>query len=97
MLDDTEADRPDDAAARRVDDDSPADAGAEAEAEPGAAEADTERDGAGGTDSSTDDALLSRLRLIEERPLDERADAYTRIHGELVDALEGDYSNRQDV
>lgn len=48
-------------------------------------------------ETSADDALLSRLRLIEERPLDERADAYTRIHAELVDALEGEDTNRQDV
>ena len=88
MLDDTEADRPDSAAAGRVDDESPA-------------EAETDLDDTAGTDSDTDssadDALLSRLRLIEERPLEARADAYTRIHGELVEALEGDYSNRQDV
>jgi hypothetical protein len=37
-----------------------------------------------------DDGLLSRLRLIEERPLEERADAYARIHTELVAALEGE-------
>ncbi|MHA7987734.1 hypothetical protein ACX9R5_18215 [Rathayibacter sp. CAU 1779] len=36
-----------------------------------------------------DDGLVSRLQLIEERPLQDRADAYGRIHGELVDALEG--------
>ncbi|WP_168203698.1 hypothetical protein [Humibacter ginsenosidimutans] len=49
------------------------------------------------TDQNADDALLSRLRLIEERPLEERADAYSRIHTELVDALEGQDSDRQDV
>jgi len=63
-----------------------------------AAAADT---GAGATavdaaDAGADDALLSRLRLIEERPLDERADAYTRIHSELVEVLEGQDDQRQD-
>ena len=43
------------------------------------------------------DELLSRLRLIEERPLDERADAYRRIHRELVEAREGDDDHRQDA
>jgi len=48
----------------------------------------------GAEDTSADfrdehDGLLSRLELIEERPLQERADAYTRIHGELAEALEG--------
>jgi hypothetical protein len=51
------------------------------------AEPDARRDLA---DSAGDDGLLSRLRLIEERPLAERADAYARIHAELVEALEGD-------
>jgi hypothetical protein len=37
-----------------------------------------------------DDGLLSRLRLIEEQPLEERADAYARIHTELVAVLEGE-------
>lgn len=44
----------------------------------------------------TDDGLLSRLRLIEERPLAERADAYTRIHAELVETLEGGDERRTD-
>ena len=44
-----------------------------------------------------DDGLLSRLRLIEERPLDERADAYTRIHAELAEVLEGQDDHRQDA
>jgi hypothetical protein len=46
--------------------------------------------------AGADDALLSRLRLIEERPLDERADAYTRIHAELAEVLEGRDDQRQD-
>jgi hypothetical protein len=53
----------------------------------------TDADAAG---TGADDALLSRLRLIEERPLDERADAYTRIHGELAEVLEGRDDQRQD-
>ncbi|MGN6199496.1 hypothetical protein [Humibacter sp.] len=44
-----------------------------------------------------DDGLLSRLRLIEERPLEERADAYTRIHAELAEVLEGQDDHRQDA
>ncbi|MCW4459776.1 hypothetical protein [Microbacterium sp. MPKO10] len=35
------------------------------------------------------DALVSRLSLIEERPLSERADAYARLHDELSTVLEG--------
>ncbi|WP_166984515.1 hypothetical protein [Paramicrobacterium fandaimingii] len=35
------------------------------------------------------DALVSRLSLIEERPLAERADAYGRLHDELNRVLEG--------
>lgn len=44
-----------------------------------------------------DDGLLSRLRLIEERPLEERADAYARIHAELAEVLEGQDDHRQDA
>lgn len=35
------------------------------------------------------DALLSRLRLIEDQPLDSRAAAFAQIHDELRAALEG--------
>ncbi|GAB3386465.1 hypothetical protein GCM10027568_04760 [Humibacter soli] len=49
------------------------------------------------TDDSDGDALVSRLRLIEERPLDERADAYTRLHRELADVLEGEDVPQQDA
>ncbi len=35
------------------------------------------------------DALLSRLRLIEDQPLDARAAAFTQVHDELRAALEG--------
>lgn len=35
------------------------------------------------------DALLSRLRVIEDQPLEERAEAFTQLHDELRRALEG--------
>jgi hypothetical protein len=35
------------------------------------------------------DALLSRLRLIEDQPLESRADAYSQIHDQLRSTLEG--------
>lgn len=35
------------------------------------------------------DALLSRLRLIEDQPLDQRATAFAQIHDGLQSALEG--------
>ncbi len=34
-------------------------------------------------------ALLSRLRLIEDQPLEDRAAAYAQLHDQLQDALEG--------
>jgi len=34
------------------------------------------------------DALIERLRVIEEQPLAERADALTRLHDELRAELE---------
>ncbi|WP_170061965.1 hypothetical protein [Compostimonas suwonensis] len=40
-------------------------------------------------DTGTDDALVSRLRLIEDQPLDQRADAYVHVHDELRARLEG--------
>lgn len=45
--------------------------------------------------ASTDDseqetnALLSRLRLIEDQPIDQRASAFAQIHDELQASLEG--------
>ncbi len=41
--------------------------------------------------SSTEerDALLSRLRLIEDQPLGDRAAAFVQVHDELGRALEG--------
>ncbi|MES2170754.1 MAG: hypothetical protein V4479_08530 [Actinomycetota bacterium] len=41
-------------------------------------------------DETTDtDALLSRIRVIEDQPLDARADAFTQLHDELRATLEG--------
>ena len=39
------------------------------------------------------DALLSRLKLIEDQPLETRAEAYAHVHGELREAL--DAADRQ--
>ena len=46
------------------------------------ARAETDRD-------DENDALLSRLRLIEDQPLEARAAAFTQVHDELRAALEG--------
>lgn len=35
------------------------------------------------------DALLSRLRVIEDQPLEDRAAAFVQVHDELRSALEG--------
>lgn len=35
------------------------------------------------------DALLSRLQVIEDQPLAQRAPAFTQLHDELRSALEG--------
>jgi hypothetical protein len=40
-------------------------------------------------DHDSDAALLSRLRVIEEQPLDARASAYAQLHDELKGRLEG--------
>ncbi|MFJ4161455.1 hypothetical protein [Microbacterium testaceum] len=41
------------------------------------------------SDSSAPDAgLIDRLRLIEEQPLETRADAYAAVHEELARRLE---------
>ena len=56
--------------------------GVGADAIDGEARADAERD-------DETDALLSRLRLIEDQPLDARAAAFTQVHDELRAALEG--------
>ena len=39
-------------------------------------------------------ALLSRLRVIEDQPLDSRAAAFTQVHDQLQSALEGGDSPR---
>jgi len=47
---------------------------------------------AGPTDASPTgetDALLSRLRLIEDQPLETRAEAFVQIHDRLRATLEG--------
>jgi len=36
-----------------------------------------------------DDALLSRLKVIEDQPLERRAEAFAQVHEELRSALEG--------
>lgn len=36
-----------------------------------------------------DDALLSRLRVIEDQPLERRAEAFAQVHEELRSTLEG--------
>ena len=35
------------------------------------------------------DGLLSRIRLIEDQPLEQRAAAFTQLHEQLQAALEG--------
>lgn len=42
-----------------------------------------------GTDRTETDALLSRLRLIEDQPLESRAAAFAQLHDELQARLEG--------
>jgi len=44
---------------------------------------------------ASDDALVSRLRLIEDQALATRAEAYALVHDELRDAL--DAADRQGV
>ncbi len=41
------------------------------------------------TSSAIDDALLPRLRVIEDQPLASRAEAYAQVHDELRQLLEG--------
>jgi hypothetical protein len=45
--------------------------------------------GAGDVPAPADDALLPRLRVIEDQPLAQRADAYVQLHDEMRDRLEG--------
>lgn len=39
-------------------------------------------------ETDADAELISRLRIIEEQPLDTRADAYASLHDELARRLE---------
>lgn len=41
------------------------------------------------TNDADDDSLVSRLRVIEDQPLESRADAYAQLHEELSAVLEG--------
>ena len=43
-------------------------------------------------ESSVADALISRLRVIEDQPLDSRATAFAQVHDELHARLEGGYA-----
>jgi hypothetical protein len=45
--------------------------------------------GAGAGPEAPEDGLLSRLRLIEDQPLDQRSVAYAQIYDGLQSALEG--------
>ncbi|MCU1415672.1 MAG: hypothetical protein JWN80_3012 [Microbacteriaceae bacterium] len=40
-------------------------------------------------DEQGTDELLSRVRVIEDQPLDARAEAFTQIHDQLRSTLEG--------
>ena len=50
-------------------------------------------DEAGLNDDETD-ALVSRLNLIDDQPLADRAAAFAQLHDELQATLEGGDSNR---
>ena len=41
------------------------------------------------TDRTESDTLVSRLRLIEDQPLESRAAAFAQLHDELQARLEG--------
>jgi hypothetical protein len=69
-----------------VDDVTDATPGAETAADASAADAEARQDVERNDET---DALLSRLRLIEDQPLDARAAAFTQVHDELRAALEG--------
>ena len=43
----------------------------------------------GALDNDDNDGLLSRIRLIEDQPLESRAVAFAQLHAELQSALEG--------
>jgi hypothetical protein len=40
-------------------------------------------------ETQDEDALVSQLRLIEDQPLDQRADSYAELHTRLRERLEG--------
>jgi hypothetical protein len=40
-------------------------------------------------ETEDNDGLLSRIRLIEDQPLESRASAFAQLHEELQSALEG--------
>jgi hypothetical protein len=46
--------------------------------------------------ASDDDGLLSRLRVIEDQPLAERATAYGQVHDGLRSRLESGDAQRRD-
>jgi hypothetical protein len=46
--------------------------------------------------SDLDEALVSRIALIEERPLEDRAAAFASVHDELRAMLEGADSRSTD-
>jgi hypothetical protein len=48
-----------------------------------------EADGAADDNPADNDALLSRLRVIEDQPLESRAQAFTQLHDQLQSRLEG--------
>ncbi len=50
-------------------------------------------DAAESADHPDADALVSRLRVIEDQPLEERAAAFAHLHDELLRALEGSDSS----
>lgn len=39
-------------------------------------------------DQQTDDALVSRVRLIEDQPIEQRAESYAQLYEELRTELE---------
>jgi len=54
-------------------------------------------DSTGATDdgSGAVDGLVSRLRVIEDQPLDSRAAAFTQLHDQLQRTLEGGDSSQR--
>jgi len=46
------------------------------------------------SDDGEASALLSRLRLIEDQPLEARAAAFAQVHDELQSVLEGGDNHR---